>query len=160
MREINFPVDSQCTCSNTNTLLKPCQCCISVQQYRDSTIPRCDSNATTISTCVTNRTNGILRGNCSSNVNIRGVNTTFSLNNVNVNSSQCGCFNDDFGRQICRCCNSGSQDITRVPDRQCRVTDQLPSSCECPIFGVNQTSTNCSCNVRSQGFSYTFPALR
>jgi hypothetical protein len=109
---------------------------------------------------VTANINRTLRGNCSSNVNIRGVNTTFSLNNVNVNSSQCGCFNDDFGRQICRCCNSGSQDITRVPDRQCRVTDQLPSSCECPIFGVNQTSTNCSCNVRSQGFSYTFPALR
>jgi len=160
IREINFPVESQCTCSNTNTLLKPCQCCISVQQYRDATLPKCDSNATTISTCVTANINGALRGNCSSNFNVRGVNTTYSLNNVNLSSSQCGCFNDDFGRQICRCCNAGSQNITRVPDRQCRIADQLPSSCECPVFGVNQTSANCSCIVRNMGFSYNFPALR
>lgn len=138
IREINIPTDSQCSCSLTNTLLKPCQCCVTPQMYRDSTLPKCDLSANGISTCiVTSSQNSTLRGNCSATINVRGVNTTFTLNNVALNSSQCGCFNDDFGRQICRCCNSGSQDITRVPDRQCRVPDQLPSSCDCPVFGVN-----------------------
>ena len=160
IREINFPVDSQCSCSLTNTLLKPCQCCISVQQFRDSTIPKCEMNAT-ISTCViTSNSTSNFRGNCSSTINIRGVNTTFSLNNTSLNSSQCGCYNDEFGRQICRCCNVGSQNITRSPERQCRVADQLPSTCDCPVFGINQTQANCSCNVRNSGFSYNFPALR
>jgi len=164
MREVNFPLEQNCACSNTNTLLKPCQCCVSVQQYRDSTAPKCDSSSSGISTCdnilAVNQNSKAIRGNCVTTIVANGVNTTFSATNVSLNNNQCGCYNDETGKQICRCCNVGSQDITKPVERQCRAIDQLPANCECPVFGVNQTSANCSCSIRNSGFFYNFPTLR
>jgi hypothetical protein len=61
---------------------------VTTQMYRDSTLPKCDLSANGISTCiVTSSQNSNLRGNCSATINVRGVNTTYSLNNVALNSS-------------------------------------------------------------------------
>lgn len=125
MKEFNFPADTQCSCSNTNTLLKPCQCCVSVQNYRDSTAPKCDASASGVSVCdniIVNNTKPV-RGNCATTLNVTGVIISYSAVNVTLNSSQCGCYNDEFGKQICRCCNVASQDITKGIDRQCRPLD-------------------------------------
>lgn len=161
MREVNFPAESQCGCSNTNTLLKPCQCCVHVSQYRESTIPKCDASSSGLLVCDNIVLNQPVRGNCTTTIIVNGISTSYSATNValNLDSGQCGCYNDDAGKQICRCCNVGSLDITRPVERQCRVVDQLSANCECPVFG-NQSAANCSCAMRSNGFSYNFPTLR
>ena len=158
IKDINIP-ESQCGCQTTNTLARPCACCVSAKVFRDSVAPTSCDAGNPIALCASNLTSAIdaktkksintLRGDCFATVN--GVNIT--NNNMTLDESRCACYNDTQGKLMCRCCMSGNQTIRRLPERQCRA-DQLPSTCDCA------GNSTCACTVVNGPFAFSFPTLR
>lgn len=145
IRSMNIP-ENFCGCLATNTIGRPCSCCVSASQYRDAVqAPMCDSNtqaicASTMVTVVdpkTKRSTTTIRGDCVANIN----GTIIANANMTLDPSTCSCYNDSNSRLQCKCCMRGSQQINRLENRICRAADQLPTNCNCDL------NNSCSCQV-------------
>lgn len=159
IRNINIP-EAQCSCLTTNTLARPCSCCVPGRFYRDSVAPSTCESGNPVATCASTMTSVFnatskrnvttLRGDCIATVN----NVTITNLNMTLDQSKCACFNDIQGKLVCRCCMSGNLNIRKPIDRQCRVADQLPSTCDCV-----GNSSSCSCTVFNGPYAFSFSNL-
>lgn len=151
IKDLAYP-ESQCSCLSTNTLTKPCGCCVSAQTYRDAVDPQCGADTVQglCSTQVISKTDAKTKlttstvvGNCTATIK----NGIYSNSNITLDPSLCSCYNDTrTGVNMCKCCMNGTQDITKLPDRQCNPIFQLNATCSCPMFTSNTTA--CSCDIR------------
>ena len=148
-----------CGCLETNTLGKPCGCCVTNMQFRSAPNPACGNDTqaicsatlTTVTDAKTKVTTKTLTGDCMAFVN----NATVVNKNMTLDQNKCACFNDTNNTLSCKCCMSGNQDIKRLPNKVCKA-DQVGGQCDC--LGTNANNT-CSCTLNNGNYSFKFPTL-
>jgi hypothetical protein len=147
----------QCGCSLSNSTVKNCQCCVTVQQYRDAVTPTCSANDTSsLATCQCSPNSTLVNGRpalrCSCVGDLKQSNTTVFNDNMTVTASQCGCYNDEFGRYICKCCLKDQ--LAQPPQRTCNPATQIVSACECQPGNSTNATKNCSCQSKQGIVNY------
>jgi hypothetical protein len=148
--------------------MKGCQCCVSLDNYKDSVTPSC-SNQDVLGICTcANFTTTVgktkvttQRCNCTGELRSdRGISLT-NNQNLNVSAQSCGSNITEAGVTYQRCCVRENV-FAAAPARQCRVADQLNATCTFFNNAVQNASSaqrSGYCTVRQNQTTYYFDQI-